>query len=191
MFPICLFIHKVKPSFLVCSTPPPTPQLLSDSCLNVFFSGKKQMRRLFHWGVFYDCKCSSTWMLQQNAINSWDCCISLERKTWGAGGGGISSKMYCLTEQSEAVFVFFNYYYFPWSFWSALFMPFSTFTSSFPRLPWLRSRKQEWALFPDIQRNTEVWGNRVFCFASQPGFAELHWEGTCSQTGSGVTLQSI
>lgn len=58
---------------------------------------------------------------------------------------------------------------FPWSFWSAFFLPFSTSTSSFSYHPWLRSRKQDWALFPDIQRNIKVRGNSVFCFAGQLG----------------------
>lgn len=100
------------------------------------------------------------------------------------------SKMYCFREQSEAVFGVFFYYYFPWSFWSALSLLFSASTSSFPRLPWLRSRKRDWALLPDIQRNIKVRGNGVFCFASWLGFTDPRWEGTCSQTGSGVTLGS-
>lgn len=155
MFPIYLFIYKVKPLFIenqdrheyTC-----TPLILPDSFLHVFFSGKKQMKRLFFWLILVGflfftlfnktVSAAALECCKRNAINSRDLYIPGE-EDWRES---IFSKMYCFTEQREAEFEGVCYYYFPWSFRSALFLPFSKSTSSFPHLSWLRSRKQDWAV---------------------------------------------
>lgn len=199
IFPVNLFIYKVKPLFLenqswreytCCLAPPPNSFWFFFTY--VFLRQKANQEARFLRAFYKTENAAALECCKKKNINPWDGCISLERKTWDGGG-----RMYCFqdvllytAEWSSGWLVGFCLFggvflllLFSWVLLICPFFCLSLHLLRFPYLPWLRSRKQDLALFPDIQRNIKVQRNSVFCFPSWLGFTDLHKKGTCSQRG--------